>query len=366
MTKQIALFNHKGGVSKTTTTFNLGWMLAEKGKKVIIVDCDPQCNLTGMVLGLSGIGSRRIEERFQTIYESEEVRDIYRGLAPAFECRPVLLEPVVCEPIKGRPNMYLLPGHIGLAEYEVVLGMAQEMSGSLQSLQNLPGSLNYLFTKTAKKYEADFILVDMGPSLGPINRNLLMTSDYFLVPMFSDYFSVMATKSLALILSQWAAWSRHGRALPILRKATYPFPAKIPKFLGTIVQNYRIKNGEPTAAFKKWIDAIEITVKTNLLPVLKENKMLLPIELYEKAMLRESDQTGLFSEESLGKPILQTPDFNSLIARSQEHKAPIFELTDAQLEHTGEVLEQTKKYMHRFKKLYSEGVDRIMTIIENA
>jgi cellulose biosynthesis protein BcsQ len=50
MAKQIALFNHKGGVSKTTTTFNLGWMLASKGKKVVIVDCDPQCNLTGMVL----------------------------------------------------------------------------------------------------------------------------------------------------------------------------------------------------------------------------------------------------------------------------------------------------------------------------
>lgn len=55
MVKKIALFNHKGGVSKTTTTFNLGWKLAEKGKKVIIVDADPQCNLTGMVLGYKGL-----------------------------------------------------------------------------------------------------------------------------------------------------------------------------------------------------------------------------------------------------------------------------------------------------------------------
>ena len=62
MAKQIALFNHKGGVSKTTSTFNLGWMLAKKGKRVIIVDCDPQCNLTGMVLGF------KKSDEFDAIY----------------------------------------------------------------------------------------------------------------------------------------------------------------------------------------------------------------------------------------------------------------------------------------------------------
>ena len=135
MTKQIALFNHKGGVSKTTTTFNLGWMLAEKGKRVMIVDCDPQCNLTGMVLGF------RDTEAFAAIYESEskEVRNIRDGLAPAFESRPVPLEPVICEPVKGQSNMHLLPGHIGFAEYEVVLGMAQELSSSLVSPPKLAG-----------------------------------------------------------------------------------------------------------------------------------------------------------------------------------------------------------------------------------
>ena len=43
--KTVILFNHKGGVSKTLTTFNLAWMLTFKGKKVLIVDCDPQCNI---------------------------------------------------------------------------------------------------------------------------------------------------------------------------------------------------------------------------------------------------------------------------------------------------------------------------------
>ena len=52
MATVISLFNHKGGVSKTTTTFRLGWKLARLGKKVLIVDADPQCNLTGLTLGL--------------------------------------------------------------------------------------------------------------------------------------------------------------------------------------------------------------------------------------------------------------------------------------------------------------------------
>jgi cellulose biosynthesis protein BcsQ len=49
MVKILNLFNHKGGVSKTTTVFNLSWMLASTGKRVVIADFDPQCNLTGMV-----------------------------------------------------------------------------------------------------------------------------------------------------------------------------------------------------------------------------------------------------------------------------------------------------------------------------
>lgn len=47
MSPIISLFNHKGGVSKTTTAFNLGWSMADRGKKVLVVDGDPQCNLTG-------------------------------------------------------------------------------------------------------------------------------------------------------------------------------------------------------------------------------------------------------------------------------------------------------------------------------
>lgn len=127
MAIQIALFNHKGGVSKTTTTFHLGWMLAEKGYRVVVVDADPQCNLSGLILGFKG------DRDFEHFYTQEKERNIHAGLAPAFESQPRAIGAVECLPVEGRDGLYLLPGHIGLSEYEVTLGIAQELSATLQS-----------------------------------------------------------------------------------------------------------------------------------------------------------------------------------------------------------------------------------------
>ncbi|MCE9932461.1 ParA family protein, partial [Aeromonas salmonicida] len=278
MAQQICFFNHKGGVSKTTTAFNLGWMLADKGKRVLLVDCDPQCNLTGMVLGYKG------SDDFVEIYERGGVRNIKDGLAPAFESRPAMIEPVECEPVSGQPNMYLLPGHIGLAEYEVTLGIAQELSGSLVTLQNLPGSLHYLFQITAEKYNIDYILVDMSPSLGAINQNLLMTSDFFLVPMAPDYFSVMATDSLAKVLPKWKSWGVKAQGITALQNATYPFPKVSPIFLGTIIQKFRLRSDAPSSAFQSWIDKILEGVNDVLLPQLNDSGMLMADEKYMSVM----------------------------------------------------------------------------------
>ena len=347
MSIQIAMFNHKGGVSKTTTCFNLGWMLAEKGKTVLIVDCDPQCNLTGMALGFKG------EDELKTVYESEGVRNIREGLAPAFESRPELLRPVICEEIPDQPNLFLLPGHIGLAEYEVTLGIAQELTGSLVTLQNLPGSLRHLFNITADAIDADITIVDMSPSLGSINQNLLMTSDYFIVPMSPDYYSVMATDSLATVLPKWKSWAIQAQSNPTLSQASYPFPRNLPRFLGTVLQKYRLRqSGEPSAAFQKWIDELNRSVKEKLFPVLKANDMALDDAAYETCGIEPGD------------PILQMSDFNSLIALSQKHHAPVFALSDEQLEQTGIVLERTKRSMHNFRELFEESATKILGLID--
>lgn len=348
MAKRIALFNHKGGVSKTTTTFNLGWMLASKGKRVILADIDPQCNLTGLVLGYKG------PTEFEKFYQTEKKRNLRAGLAPAFESRPSSIKPVDCIPIEGQDGLFLLPGHIRLSEYEVTLGIAQELSGSIQTLQNLPGSISHLLEITAEKFNADYVLIDMNPSLSSFNQNLLMTSHFFIVPTTPDYLSVMAIDSLSNVLPNWYAWSEKARSLPILKNATYPFPNITPKFLGTIIQNYRPRGGEPSSGFQKWIDRINEIVSQKLVPELDKLHMMLPEQAYKE------------QEIEFEFCLATIPDFNTLIAQSQKFQTPVFALSSEQIEQSGVVLKRIIKSRNNFRAIFSELANKVIGLTNYA
>jgi cellulose biosynthesis protein BcsQ len=348
MATVIALFNHKGGVSKTTTTFNLGWMLASKKRRIILVDADPQCNLTGMVLGYQG------PTELERFYQIEPERNLRAGLAPSFESRPQPIEAVDCIPVEGQDGLFLLPGHIRLAEYEVTLGIAQELSGSIQTLQNLPGSIAFLINKTAEKFRADYVLIDMSPSLSSINQNLLMTSDFFIVPTSPDYFSVMAIDSLATVLPNWHAWAQRAASLQILKDASYTFPETTPRFLGTIVQKYRPRGGTPASGFQMWIDQITKTVSSKFIPVLRKVHMMLPDKVY--------------TNQGIGPDfcLATIPDFNTLIAKSQKAQTPVFALTPQQIGQAGKVLETTIKSRDNFRRIFEELADKVIGLTTNA
>ena len=346
MVKRIALFNHKGGVSKTTTTFNLGWMLASKGYRVILVDADPQSNLTGVVMGHEG------PSELEHIYQVDGNRNLKAGLAPAFESKPVEMKPVNCVPVSRQDGLFLLPSHIGLSEYEVTLGIAQELSGSIQTLQNLPGSISVLLKKTAEKLNADYILIDMNPSLSSFNQNLLMTSDYFIVPTNPDLFSVMAIDSLCTVLPNWRSWGKRASSLDVLKNAVYPFPEVTPKLLGTIIQNYRPRDGAPAKSFQKWINTINDKVSKQLVPTLNEAEMVLPAGKYAET-------------ESDGYCLATIADFNSLIAKSQENQTPVFALTPEQLGRTGSVLKKDMEKQTEFEQAFSDLAEKILHMTDD-
>lgn len=344
MAKIICLFNHKGGVSKTTTAFNLGWMMARKGRRVLLADFDPQCNLTGMVMGFKGV------DELSFLYAENPPNNVRDGLAPAFESKPRLITPVRCVEVKGNENLFLLPGHIGLAEYETTLGIAQELSGSLLALRNLPGSIRFLLDVTAKEYEADFVLVDMSPSLGPLNQNLLTTSDFFIVPLHPDYFSSMALTSLAQTLPRWQAWAKTAFSIDALKTADYPFPEPHSKFIGAIIQKYRPRNQKASKAFQAWIDQLVAGLQTTLLPALEKAGMV------DRKKFMERTGTEPWA------PILEVADFNSLIAESQKHQVPVYALTPEQTGQQGAVWEQTVKSMQVFSNAFAESADKVFAL----
>lgn len=229
----ISLFNHKGGVSKTTTTFNLGWALAESGRKVLIVDGDPQCNLTGMVLGFEG------RNDFGSFYSSNPRANVNTCLTPALQGSQSPVKPA--NPVgTNQDNLFLLAGHIDLAESESQLSVALSTGASaIPALQNLPGSLGHLLRSTAEKHDFDVVIVDMSPSVGALNQCFLMSSDFFIVPTFPDYFCNQAIESLSRVLPKWNNSSSGFRD----QSLEYPLPPNPPKFIGTISQKYRPRGG---------------------------------------------------------------------------------------------------------------------------
>lgn len=111
MAKIISLFNHKGGVSKTTTAFHLGWKMAEKNKKVLLVDLDSQCNLTGMVLGWEDIDGNDLK-KFYSNPDNLTMQKIVNSIIDG-KTSDTFVGSEKGKFLKtGNPNLCLLAGHL--------------------------------------------------------------------------------------------------------------------------------------------------------------------------------------------------------------------------------------------------------------
>jgi cellulose biosynthesis protein BcsQ len=377
--KIISMFNHKGGVSKTTTTFNLAWMLASKGRRVLMVDADPQCNLTGVVLGLNPEWpdddelAQEVDDRESEEYGASQdsaadfwttnfERTLFGALKPVFDSEPRALEPVDCLAVEGRPGLFLLPGHLRLGEFEVSLGIAQELAGSMSALRNLPGSIYYLLRQTAEELNIDYILIDMSPSLGALNQNMVSISDLLIVPTSPDFFSIMALQSLARVLPRWGRWAQSAAANEVLREASYPFPESRLRLAGIVIQRYRLYRsptedapyGTPTGPFKAWIEKVTEASREVFAPALRASGLTFEDSDYEAADIPPN------------LVLAQIQEFNSLLPKSQEFHVPVYELTDDQLGQVGVVLEGSRAQIRSLYRIFSTMADRILRLVDSA
>lgn len=316
MAKRLVLFNHKGGVSKTTTVYNVGWTLAEQGRRVLLVDADPQCNLSSLILG----------DEFDAYYldDATRLQNIKDGVAPAFKGKPTPIQPVLCRSPARQPGLYLLAGHATLSEYDASLTFAQN-SNALATLQNLPGAFNELIRTLEEANNIDYTIIDLNPGLSAINQNLFLNADFFLIPTNPDPFSIMALETLESIIPRWASWKVQNELA--FQDSAYPLRSGQPKFIGTLIQRFNVRKGRAAAPYRDNIAEIKEITKDRLFPKLKAAGLTLSDSQYPADLV------------NAGYCLEEIPDFGALLPRSHDAGVPIFSLRDNELGATGVVQE---------------------------
>ncbi len=326
--KVLILFNHKGGVSKTLTTYNIAWMLTKKGKRVLLVDCDPQCNLSALIL----------RDDFDSYYTDEQTKNmnIKDGLRVAFESRPTPISAIDCYISSSNDKLILLPGHMDLSEYEPSLSLSMNNNNSMTALQNLPGALYELIRLCAERYNADYIFIDVNPGLSALNQVAFTSSDAFIVPTNPDPFSLMALKTLLKVLPRWKYWADSTR--PILATASYPIPNAGMKFLGEISQRFNRRKGRPASSYEGIMNDIKSFVSNEFVNELASHQMV-----YNRSEYHMAD----------------IPDFGAMLQKANELGVPVFDLKDNEIPGGASFANTTAK-RDEVKAMFSSIADIIL------
>lgn len=355
MPKSICFFNHKGGVSKTTTAFNIGWGLASAGKRVMLVDLDSQCNLTGMVLGYTTVSENldafyssrynlTMESIVDALMNGTSIEDVVNGSsAKLFECQ--------------NDNLYLLPGHLSVSMLDSQISVALKIASGVPLTRNLPGNLPKSINLIAQKNNIDYIIYDLSPSVGGLNELALMSSDFFIVPATPDFFCWQAINSLAETISIWHSeleffkqTARSSTAVNITNK---------PRFIGAIHQRYRPRNGMPVKSFEHWVNEIHGAVNNVLAPALHKIGCSVTEQEIQDA-LNATDTPHLRAYD-----LAQISDFNSLIAISQKLSKPVFAITDDDLREDGKagnVFETMRDNRNTFFQQFERLCQRVLML----
>ena len=262
---RITLFNHKGGVGKTTLTANVAFALAEMGKSVLLVDSDPQCNLTSYLL------ADDVVDKLLNESDGSKGRTIWSALKPVFNGNH---EGRIVAPMPVR-DIALLPGDIRLSGFEEFLSDSwvdcfRRRLGALYSTS----SISSLVSALHKQSNYDYVFFDSGPNIGPLNRVLLLDSDYFIVPVACDLFSVRALSTLGQAISTWMT---DADTVNSIAPDDMPLLKARPTLLGYIPQRFRVYGQVMAKEARTYLRDIKSRIHDDVASVLrKHSKRLAP------------------------------------------------------------------------------------------
>lgn len=300
----LTFFNNKGGVGKTSLLYHLAWMFSELGKRVIAVDLDPQSNLTAAFLE---------EDVIEQLWgNAVPGSTMYHAVKPLTGVGDIV--PAVLQEITG--NLFLIPGDVALSSYEDALAEEWPRSmgdNNLYRPMRILSSFWQVMQRAAEDAEADIILVDIGPNLGAINRSVLIATDYVIIPLGADLFSLQGLRNLGPTLRSWNAnW---GKRLDNWKNSseskdhtTFELPDGNMRVVGYLTQQHGVRLDRPVKAYDKWINRIPQEYR----------KWVLNME-NGQAMLPDDDPYCLATIKH----------YRSLVPMAQEVRKPIFKLTSA-------------------------------------
>ena len=292
----IGFFNNKGGVGKTTLLCNLAASLSIKqGKQVLILDADPQCNASAYLLDEEQLTSILLDGNYNSIdtfLDSVRRGQGYPQHAPAV----TRSERFAVDLVVGDPKL-------SLREDLLATDWSATRNGEPRGFQT-----TFALRELISRFQQyDFVLVDMGPSLGALNRSVLLGVDYFLMPLSVDIFSLRAVGNILRSFSNWKhdlkdANTRYSAQEKVaFQIAGKPVDWDL-KFAGYVMQQYTAKKKEGVRQAVAAYDRIIVKQTEELQTLCK---------FFNSA-----------PQESLG----EVPTLHSVVPLSQERHAPIFSL----------------------------------------
>jgi len=234
---RLVLFNHKGGVGKTTLTVNLACALVEAGKPVLLVDTDPQCSLSSFFLEESYL------DELLDKSESDGGKTLWTALRPVSEGTGPISR---ISAVKISEGLHVAVGDIRLSHFENSLADCWNLCLSRNRRGYLcTAALSHVVDDLVQRTKSEFVFFDAGPNIGPLNRAVLLDCSHFIVPAACDLFSTRALKTLGFAMEEWVTtWARIVEMAPegtsLLRGS--------PQLLGYIPQGFRVYRGEMAEA----------------------------------------------------------------------------------------------------------------------
>lgn len=195
--KSIVFFNNKGGVGKTTLACNIASYLQNIKKiKTILIDADPQCNATQLYYE-----ENIIEDLY--IKNEHSKNTLYYVLKSIEDGEPnINSDYTIIEQFESKYKTDVIAGHPRLSMLEDRLSSAWNgLSSSDIGGARVTNWFSQLLSTIEHKY--DIAIVDVGPSLGALNRSILLASDFFVSPMGCDIFSILGIDNISLWIDDW-------------------------------------------------------------------------------------------------------------------------------------------------------------------